>query len=370
MNVAFNNLNAQYQIVKNSLNEKLQECFEKGNFILGSPVEEFEKNFSVYTGTKHAVGVSNGTDAIKLGLLGLDLKGKTAVYMPANTYVATAFACKDAYPNCEIFLIDIDDTYQMDINILEFFLNKKSKKYKNNIIIPVHMFGNMCDMDSVLKLAKNYRCKILEDVSQAHGTKGKNFKLAGSYGDVSAFSLYPGKNLGAFGDAGIVVTNNKKIEERLRCLRHLGQKKKFVHEMLAFNNRLDTVQAIVLNEKLKFLDDWNQKRNFVAQNYLNKITNKKIILPKINSFCQFHSWHVFSILVDNVEKLQQYLKTNNIEYNSHYPIPVEKMKPFKYLKQNNKKTRYFCSHNLSLPIHPFMQAWEIDHVCNTLNKFN
>ena len=198
MKVAFNNLKQQYLKIKDQLQPKLQECFEKSNFILGEPVNVFEQNFAQYTGTSHAIAVSNGTDAIKLALLAMELKGKTAIYIQANTYAATVLSSVVAYPKSKIFLIDIDKYQQLDLKILENKLKSNKTKYKNHVIVPVHMFGNMCDMENLLKIAEKYRAIVMEDASQAHGTMGKDGKKAGSYGLISAFSLYPGKNLGAF----------------------------------------------------------------------------------------------------------------------------------------------------------------------------
>jgi dTDP-4-amino-4,6-dideoxygalactose transaminase len=367
--IAFNNLKQQYLAIKEKLLLQLEECFEKSNFILGDPVSLFEKNFAEYIGTKHAIAVSNGTDAIKLGLLALELKRKTAIYTQANTYAATVLSSVTAYPKAKIFLIDIDQYQQLDLKLLEKKIKSNKNKFKNHVIIPVHMFGNMCDMQKLLQIAEKYKAIVMEDASQAHGTMGKDGKKAGSYGYISAFSLYPGKNLGAFGDAGIITTNNDQLTERIKMLRHLGQKEKFYHDVLGYNHSMDTVQAIVLNEKLKHLDAWNQSRSEIVDFYRKEINNPNLKLPEPTPFCQKHTWHVFYVMTKNKDKLVRHLKQNEIEYNFHYPVPVEIMKPFLHLKQKNKKARMFSQSHVSLPIHPFMTRDEVEYVCMTLNRF-
>ena len=341
MKVAFNNLKQQYLKIKDQLQPKLQECFEKSNFILGEPVNVFEQNFAQYTGTSHAIAVSNGTDAIKLALLAMELKGKTAIYIQANTYAATVLSSVVAYPKSKIFLIDIDKYQQLDLKILENKLKSNKTKYKNHVIVPVHMFGNMCDMENLLKIAEKYRAIVMEDASQAHGTMGKDGKKAGSYGLISAFSLYPGKNLGAFGDAGIITTDNDELKNRVKMLRHLGQKEKFYHDVLGFNHRMDTIQAIILDQKLKYLDEWNLSRKNIADFCIKTIDNKSLKLPQPTPFCLKHTWHVFYVMTNHVKELVEHLKKHDVEYNFHYPVPVEMMKPFLDLKQNNKKARSF-----------------------------
>lgn len=370
MKVSFNNLKQQYFTIKDKLLPQLEECFQKSNFILGDPVGLFEKNFAQYIGTKNSIAVSNGTDAIKLGLLALELKGKTAIYTQANTYAATVLSSVTAYPNAKIFLTDIDEYQQLDLKLLEKKLKSNKRKFKNHVIIPVHMFGNICDMQKLLQIAEKYKAIVMEDASQAHGTTGKDGKKAGSYGHVSAFSLYPGKNLGAFGDAGIITTDNDQLAEKIKMLRHLGQKEKFYHDVLGFNHRMDTVQAIVLNEKLQHLDDWNNSREKIVDFYRKQINNPYLKLPQPTPFCQKHTWHVFYVITKHADKLVEHLKQHEIEYNFHYPVPVELMKPFLGWKQKNKKTRTFSKSHVSIPIHPFMESDEVQYVVQVLNKFD
>jgi dTDP-4-amino-4,6-dideoxygalactose transaminase len=369
MKIEFNNLAKQWDVIRSDALPRLLGSFEKANFILGEEVKEFESNFAKYIGTKYAVGVSNGTDAIKLALIGLNVKDKPAVYISSNTYVATLFATYNAFPNADIFLIETSKYYQMDEIDLENKLKQNAKKYLAHIILPVHMFGNLGNMAKILNLASEFNAFVVEDVSQAHGTRGIDGKIAGSYGNVAAFSLYPGKNLGAFGDAGIVTTDSEKIANTIKMYRHLGSKEKFIHEVLGYNNRLDTIQAIILNEKLKHLDKWNADRNSAAIFYKKNIKNSKITLPEKSPWCDFHTYHVYNILVDDTANFSKHLEKADIQYNFHYPVPVECMTPFAHLLQHNKNTRHFAKHQISLPIHPFMTEDQLTYICDNINRY-
>lgn len=369
MKVLFNNLKEQWNVIENVAQEKVINCFKNCNYILGKEINEFESNFAKYIGTKFAVAVSNGTDAITLMLKALNLKDSTAFYVSSNTFVATTFGISHSYPNASIFLIETSTEFLMSESHLEEVIKKNHKMYKNNIIFPVHMYGNIGDMNRIKKLAKTYNCILVEDCSQSHGTLHISNKKAGTFGKVSAFSLYPGKNLGACGDAGIITTNNKNLYKRMCMLRNLGSLTKYKHEIVGYNNRLDTIQAIILNEKLNFLDIWNKERNKVADFYNQNIKNDLIILPTISPFCKLHSYHIYNILVKNRTKFISYLKSCGIEYTIHYPTPIELMKPYKHLNQKNKNTRFFCKNQISLPIHPFMKLEEISYVVNCLNNF-
>lgn len=370
MKINFNNLSAQWNTISEKVNPKLQDCLKKCNFILGEEVSIFEDKFSNYIGTKYAVGVSNGTDAITLMLKSLELKGKTAFYVSSNTYVATVFGIKHSYPDAKIFLIETSEYYLMNEKDLQSKLEKNYKKFDNNVIFPVHMYGNIGDMIYIKYLSRKFKAVIVEDSSQAHGTLHISNKKAGSFGLASAFSLYPGKNLGASGDAGIITTDNKKIYQRLLKLRNLGSVVKFKHDVIGYNNRLDTLQAIILNEKLDYLDLWNGSRLLVAESYSKNIKNKRVTLPKPSPYCLQHTYHVYNILVDNRKRFIEHLKKNNVEFNIHYPTPIEEMKPFTYLKQNNNMTRVYSRKQVSLPIHPFMSKEEIQYVIDVVNRYD
>jgi len=366
MQIKFNDLNSQYLEIKKDLNKSFDRLFLDSSYINGPLVDKFEEIFAKYIGVKYAVGVSNGTDAIMLAVKSLELE-EAIIYIPANTFIATILGAEQAIPKSRIELIDCNENYLIDAKQLEDRLKRTRKMYKNAIIMPVHLYGRSCDMSKIMDLSNKYKCFIVEDASQSHGSKHNN-KKTGSFGDVSAFSLYPGKNLGAAGDAGIITTNSEEIMQKIKRLRNLGSTLKYVHELKGFNHRLDSIQAAVLIEKLKRLDKWNKKRVQVSDFYLKNIKNNKIILPN-KSKTEEHVYHIFCIRTKNRKDLIYHLKNNNIEYGIHYPIPIESMDIYKDLNSNNKNTRKFSEEILSLPIHPFMSKKEIKYVCEALNKF-
>lgn len=369
MKISFNKLNHQYFEIKDQIKDRIENLFQSSSFINGPQVLEFEQSFSKYIGTKYSIGVSNGTDAIKLAAKALNLSDiDTVFFIPANTFISTIFGIQEAYPNAKIELVDCDEYYLIDTKVLEKVV-QSNYKYPNKVIVPVHLYGQSCDMNEIVRIAKEHDCKILEDSSQAHGTLDQNNLKIGNIGDVSCFSLYPGKNLGAFGDAGIITTNSEIYNENIKKIRNLGSDKKYHHEIFGHNHRLDSFQAIILNEKLKHLEKWNNSRIEVAQKYLSKINNPRIILPAKAKYCSKHTYHIFCIRVDNRDNLINYLNNKQIEYNIHYPIPIEETEIYKCLKFNNRNTRDFAKKIISLPIHPFMTEEEINFVCDSLNEY-
>ena len=367
MKINFNDLNAQWQIIKEPCMKGIEELFAKSNFILGEQVAQFEKSFAEYVGTKYAVGVSNGTDALKLAAQALDPQGKTCFVIPALTFVSTLGGVEQAYPNADYKLIDCNDYFQIDCDLLEDYVVKNRHNYDSMIIVPVHLYGYACNMTKICEVAKTHDCLVLEDASQAHGTKWKN-KVVGSFGDVSAFSLYPGKNLGAAGDAGIATTNNENIYKKLKLLRNLGSKIKYEHEIRGGNHRLDTIQAIVLQEKIKHIDDWNAARRETVLKYEKLITNKNIVLPK-NPHDSTPTHHVYPVLVKDRDKFVSHLENNNIQWGIHYKISIEEMPMYKHLLGPNEKALHFTKHMVSLPIHPFISDNEIQYLCSVLNAY-
>lgn len=369
MTIKFNDLGKHHELIKADVLEGFKGLLERSDFILGKAVTEFEKDFAAYIGSKYAIGVSNGTDAIKLCLEALGLKGKTGIIMPANTYIATTLGAEMAYPDAELVLIDADKYFEIDIILLEKYLEQNRKRWDNCILLPVHLYGQTCDMDAILSLSKKYNCFVVEDASQAQGARFKNGKRAGSAGIVSAFSLYPGKNLGAMGDAGIITTDDDSIYKKLLLLRNWGSTIKYHHEVRGYNNRLDTIQAIVLKEKLKHLDTWNNERARIASLYDELIQNPLITKPEKASYCNTHIYHIYCILCEKRDKLIEYLTEKQIPTVMHYPIPIELTKVYKHLNFNNPKTRKYSETLLSLPMHPFLTNEEVNYIADTINKF-
>ena len=373
MKIKFNDLTNQWHSIKNVVIDELTSILENGNYILGEPVKQFEKAFSEWNNSTFCVGTSNGTDALKLAFNSLQLSGSTNVYIPANTYIATLFGIifGDLENSCKFVFVDCDEYFQIDVVSLENAIEQYGEKADNNLIVPVHLYGHSCNMKEIIKIAENYDCLIIEDCSQAHGTVAFDGKKVGTFGDVSAFSLYPGKNLGAAGDAGLVTTNNQEIYNRLLKLRNLGSVVKYDHEVIGWNARLDTIQACILTQKLKFLDEWNNKKQVVANAYSSNIKeNDNIVLPKTSEYCEYNSYHIYPILVKNRESLQSFLHNKSIPTIIHYPIPLAKSKA---INSNNQdefvNTNRFSKELISLPIHPFLQEKEIDYIISAINEW-
>ncbi len=370
MKIMFNDLSKQWELIKNDVMRKFDTLFEKSNFIGGQPIEEFEKNFADYCGCKYGVGVSNGTDALKISLAALKLESPCGVIIPANTFIATALAITYlSNLKFDLQLIDCDEYYQIDVNLLETCLKNKRNEWKSCVIIPVHLFGHPANIEIILEIGNKYDCLILEDASQAHGAMTLNKKVGG-FGDVSAFSLYPGKNLGAAGDAGVITTNNKKLYDDAKALRNYNSRKKYYYDGIGWNNRMDTIQAIIVNEKLKLLDDWNNKRIEIAKKYDNLLDKNNVSIPKTASYANKNVYHIYAIRVKERDKFLNFLSENNIPSGIHYPIPIEKTTPFKHLEHfNNKNTIQYANEMVSLPMHPFLTDEEIDYITEIINKY-
>ncbi len=350
-------INKQYQ---EQLQQKMQNVVEKGWFILGDEVKTFESNFANYCQMKHCIGVGNGLDAIVLTLkayieLG-NLKKGDEVIVPANTYIATILALLQA----DLVPVLVEPnilTYNIDSNLVEAKITSKTKA-----IMPVHLYGQLADMDALIAIGYKYKILIIEDAAQAHGLQFK-----GSH--TRAFSFYPGKNLGALGDGGAILTNDDKLAKVLYSLRNYGSEKKYHNDYLGFNSRLDELQAAFLNVKLPYLDNENEIRKKIAKRYLSEITNDKIILPT-SDFTNNHVFHLFVIRTENRDDLHDYLKQNEIETLIHYPIPPHQQKAL--LNWNSLSfpiTEKIHKEVLSLPMSPVMTEDEVSYVVTILNQY-
>jgi dTDP-4-amino-4,6-dideoxygalactose transaminase len=330
----------------------------------------FEKEFASFCGTKYAVGVNSGTDALFLSLKAIGIKEGDSVIVPVNTFIATAFAV--VYTGAKPIFVDCsEEDFNLDLSQLEDVLKKYKNKFNIKAIMPVHLYGQCCNMDEVVNLAKKYELLIVEDACQAHGAKVKN-KPAGSFGECAAFSFYPSKNLGCFGDGGIVVTNNESIYNKICILRNYGQKEKYIHLELGYNSRLDNLQAGILRVKLKYLEQWNQQRIELANYYIEKLSlNKNIVLPKVKNDKK-HIWHLFVIRTKQRDELRKYLAENGVETGIHYPVPLHLTPSFKWLGYKPGDfpiAEKFSNEILSLPIFPGMTKDEIDYVIEVIQKF-
>jgi len=343
--------------------KKFSEFINSGNYILSNEVKKFENNFAKFIGSKYAIGVASGTDAIVLALKSLSIGYGDEVITTSHTAVATISAIKQC--NAKPILVDIEqDYFTMDPEKTLLSVTKKTKA-----IILVHIYGSSVSFDKFNSISKKFNIPLIEDVSQAHGAKYKNKRL-GNIGKIGCFSLYPTKNLGALGDAGVVTTNLKKIRDKILFLREYGwNQNRLIKIKNGQNSRLDEFQASILNIKLKSLDNENKKRNFIANQYNIKLTDN-IIKPLEKKFST-HVYHIYCIRVKNRERLINFLKSKKIFLNIHYPIPIHKQPIYRKIKEINKLQNLDKISNeiISLPMYPELSIKKLNFVINSINYY-
>lgn len=358
-------LREQYHSIKKEIDESIFSILENSSFIGGKQIEIFENNFAEKINVPFCIGVANGTDSITLILKALKLKQGEKVLVPANSFIASSEAVTLAGGIPEF--VDCDENYNISVIHLESILSKNPKSYR--AIIIVHLFGNPADIDGIINIAKKYSLEIIEDVAQAHLAEYKNKKV-GSFGIASSFSFYPGKNLGAYGDAGAVTTSNSDIAIQIRKLANHGRIEKYNHEIEGTNSRLDTIQAAILNVKLLYLENWTNKRIELAKRYINKLEGLDIVLPKIlNS--TIHVFHLFVVRVKNRDKIQKLLSEKGIQTGIHYPIALPFLNAYKYLNAQPKdfpNAFQYQSEILSLPIYPELSLENQDYIIDSLRE--
>ena len=354
-------LKAQYKTIQGEIDAAIRNVLEGGTFIQGKEVDCFEKEFSSYCEIKACVGVGNGTDALHLTLRALGIGAGDEVITVANTFIATieAIAPVGAKP---VFVDICEDTMLMNPALVEKAITKATRA-----IIPVHLYGQPCDMDAIVNIAKKYQLKVIEDAAQAHGARWKQ-KRVGSFGDAACFSFYPGKNLGAFGDGGAVISQNESLIQKVRMLANHGRQEKYTHKTLGINSRLDELQASILRVKLKYLDSWNAKRRHLASCYLEALKESDIVLPK-TSLQTESVWHLFVIRHSNRTTLQAKLKEQGIVTGIHYPIPLHRQPacsnqqiPYGSLPITERAANQV----VSLPMYPELAESQIEFIIQTV----
>lgn len=363
MNIPFLNLKKNYESIKSEINESIQKVLTNCNYILGSELTEFEKNFSKYCGIKHFIGVANGTDALEISLKVLNFKNTDEILVQGNTFISTCLGVVNN--NYKLVLCDCyKDTYQINIEDIEKNITKNTKA-----LIIVHLYGLISNMDKITELCSKYNLVLIEDVAQAHGGEW-NGKKVGSFGKISCFSFYPGKNLGAYGDGGGIATNCDELKEKIMMIRNTGSIIKYHHDIIGRNSRLDTIQATILDIKLKYLDDNNNKRIKNAELYRKYLNNNiNIQLPYIIENSK-PVYHLFVIQTNYRDDLKEYLKNKGIESIIHYPIPCGEIKAFKNLNLYSPKNCLSISNKiLSLPMYPELTENEIKYICDNINNF-
>lgn len=360
--ILFNDFKTEYLYLKREIDFAIKEVMMSGRYILGKKVESFEQQFSKYLGAKYCIGVGNGLEALQIALMALGIGKGDEVITTAHSAVATALAIKAV--GAKPVFIDIDDYFHLDSSKIEKKITSRTKA-----ILPVHLYGQMVDIDKIKEIAKKHSLYLIEDAAQAHGA-GYRGKKAGTFGDFGCFSFYPTKNLGAFGDGGAIVTNKKELFEKCKMIRNYGQKNRYEHEMYGLNSRLDEIQAAILSVKLKYLDKFNKRRQQLAEIYFRQLKDaKEIKLPKIRDGAK-HNFHLFVIEAERRDKLMKSLEKNNIPTIIHYPIPIHKQKCFSEFNSlrlpilENKVNKI-----LSLPIHPFLQDSDIIYIAKKINEF-
>lgn len=356
-------INKQYE---EELTEAFKSVLDSGWYILGEKVKNFENEFAKYCGVKHCIGVANGLDALILIIRAYKETGLfndgDEILVPSNTYIASILAI--SANNLVPVLVEPDiNTYDIDVRLIEANITAKTKG-----ILPVHLYGQLCDMEGINLIAEKYNLKVIEDCAQAHGA-ANNGKKAGSFGDAAGFSFYPGKNLGALGDAGAITTNDDDLAQAVRALLNYGSHVKYQNLYKGINSRLDELQAAFLSVKLKWLDRDTQARRLIANRYLNEINTPKIVLPVVTEQ-NAHVWHLFVVKTDDRDGFQKYLAENNVQTVIHYPIPPHRQQAY----QEWGHLQYPISekiHNeiLSLPISPVMSSAEVDIVIKAVNNY-
>lgn len=354
--------------MEHELDKDLRDAFERvytrSWYIEGVEDENFEKAFAQYCDRKYCVGVGNGLDALMLALKALGVREGDEVIVPSNTYIATALAV--TYVGAKPVFVEPDiKTFNIDSDRIEAAITGKTKA-----IMPVHLYGQACDMDPIMEIAQKYSLYVVEDCAQAHGATYKGKKV-GSFGDAAGFSFYPGKNLGALGDAGAVVTNNKEIADKVRALGNYGSDYKYHHIYLGNNSRLDEMQAAFLSAKLPHLDKINAERRRIANRYLNDIKNTQIVLPYIPEYAS-PVWHIFGIRCKRRTELETFLNERGIGTNKHYPIPMHLQECYKDLGFKNGDfpiAEEISATELSIPMYYGMADQEIQYVIDSINAF-
>lgn len=357
-------INSQYQ---NELKLAAERVIDSGWYILGNEVANFEENLCKYIKTSNAIGVANGLDALRLILksyieLGVMQLGDEII-VPANTFIASVLAITDNGLK-PVFVEPDSNTFNLDITKIEEKITNKTKA-----IMVVHLYGRVCWSEKLEEISQKYNLKIIEDNAQAIGAAWKGTKT-GNLGDAAAFSFYPGKNLGALGDAGAVTTNDNELAKTIRAIGNYGSEKKYEHKFKGLNSRMDEIQAAFLSVKLKFLDKENQQRREVAKKYLSEINNPKIILPHFPEEENEHAWHLFVIKSKNREDLKQYLVDKGISNLIHYPIPIHKQDCYnEYKNLSFPKTEKMSQDILSIPISSVIDEEQLSKIVYIVNNY-
>ena len=364
MSIPFIDFKEQNKLIQDEVDVGLKKVFEKGDYILGEQAQVFEKAFAHYCEAAYAVGVNSGTDALYLALSAIDIKEGDEVIVPTHTFIATALCV--SFCRAKVVFADIEpDTYNIDPKSIEKAITSRTKA-----IIPVHIYGQPANMAEITAIARKHGIKVVEDAAQAHGSRYQG-KRSGSLGDVACFSFYPTKSLGACGDAGMIVTSNKDIYEKALMLRDYGRKGRYEHKIKGTNSRLDTIQAVVLNAKLKHLDRWNSMRAQAAAHYASLLKDIKGVTTPITKADRTHVYQTYAVRVPNRDKVVEAMKEKGVGVLIHYPIPLHLQEA--YAEVGGKKGDFPVAEKLandvmSLPMFPHITKEQIEVVVKALKE--
>lgn len=364
MEVKLVDLNRQYQAIKPEIDSAIARVLDRTDFILGEEVRRFQEEFASYCQVEHAVGLDSGTSALELGVRALGIGAGDEVLVPANSFIASASAV--SFTGATPVFVDVDPvTYNIDVQQLAQRITPRTKA-----IMPVHLYGQPAEMDAIMEVVERYGLFVIEDACQAHGARYKGRRV-GSIGHVGAFSFYPGKNLGAYGDGGALVTNDPHIADRVRMMRNYGQREKYHHVSLGWNRRLDTIQAAVLQVKLRYLDEWNALRRRWAALYDQLLEDIDVVRP-VAAPSGEHVYHLYVVQVEERDRLQTYLAANGIATGIHYPIPIHLQRVYAdlgYQTGDFPVSERCAPRLLSLPMFPELKAEEVEFIADCIWSF-
>ncbi|WP_201764730.1 DegT/DnrJ/EryC1/StrS family aminotransferase [Psychroflexus gondwanensis] len=352
-----------HEQIRSEMHQAFSDVYDSYWYIMGEKLQTFEASYAKYNQTKYCVGVSNGLDALILALQALNIGKGDEVIVPSNTYIASVIAITTVGAT-PVFVEPRIDTYNINPELIEQKITKRTKA-----IMPVHLYGQACEMDYIMKLAEAYDLYVVEDNAQAHGSS-YNGKLTGSFGHANGVSFYPGKNLGALGDAGAVTTNKEEIAEKIKALRNYGSHKKYHNNYVGLNRRLDELQAALLSVKLQYLNDWTQERKEIAETYNEILVGSNLILPKLASNAD-HVYHLYVVRTSKREELQEHLNNKGVGTLIHYPIPPHLQKAYKYLgykKGDFPIAEELANTSISLPLWVGLNTRQINSITSIINE--
>ncbi len=362
--IPFIDLNKQYHSIKKEVDESIQSVISQSAFINGTYVETFEKSFAEKLGVKHCIGVGNGTDALAIILRVLNIRNGDEVITAANTFIATSEAI--TMNGAKVIFIDNDEYFGINTELIEEKINSKTKA-----IIPVHLYGQAVNISKIQEICKKHHLLLIEDCAQSHFAK-YNHQYTGTFGQAATYSFYPGKNLGAYGDGGAITTNDDEIASKIRMYCNHGSPSKHIHSIEGINSRLDGMQAAILSVKMKYIDDWNQKRYEAAQLYIEKLSKCKNVITPLMRPLSSHIFHLFVIRCENRDELQKHLNNHGIQTGIHYAKALPYLDCYQHLKckPSDFPIAYRNQNELlSLPMFPEISDEQINEVCDTIINF-